>query len=66
MARAGAAMHGRDFVTPQDVKDIAVPALAHRVSLRPELWVQRIRSDDVVRECMARVVVPTSEPLPPA
>jgi MoxR-like ATPase len=63
LARAGAAMRGRDFVTPQDVKDIAVPALAHRVSLRPELWVQRIRSEDVVRDCMGRVVVPTSAPV---
>jgi MoxR-like ATPase len=61
MARAGAAMQGRDFVTPQDVKDVAIPALAHRISLRPELWVQRIRSEDVVRDCLARVVVPAAE-----
>jgi MoxR-like ATPase len=62
LARAGAAMQGRDYVTPQDVKDIAVPALAHRISLRPELWVQRIRNEDVVRECLGRVVVPAAEP----
>ena len=35
--------HGRDFVTPDDVKAVAVPALAHRLTLRPELWVQRVR-----------------------
>ena len=39
---------GRDFVTPDDVKAVAVPALAHRLTLRPELWVQRLRPDDVV------------------
>jgi MoxR-like ATPase len=66
LARASAAMHGRDFVTPQDVKDIAAPALAHRLSLRPELWVQRIRSEDVVRDCLERVIVPTSEPAHPS
>ena len=41
LARCRAALHGRDFVLPDDVKAIAVPALAHRLVLRPELWVQR-------------------------
>ena len=41
---------GRDYVTPEDVKAVAVPALAHRLTLRPELWVQRISAEDVVRE----------------
>ena len=49
VARCKAVLAGRDFVTPDDVKAVAVPALAHRLSLRPELWVQRIRADDVVR-----------------
>ena len=40
LARAGAAMAGRDFVTPEDVKRVAVPALAHRLVLRPEQWVR--------------------------
>ena len=48
LARARAALDGRDFVTPDDVKAVAVPALAHRLTLRPELWVQRIRGEDVV------------------
>ena len=39
---------GRDYVTPEDVKAVAVPALAHRISLRPELWVRRVTSADVV------------------
>jgi MoxR-like ATPase len=44
---------GRDYVTPEDVKDVAVPALAHRLSLRPELWVRRVTGDDVVAEILA-------------
>src|SRR5712691_5991963 len=47
LARAHAALRGRDFVTPEDVKAVAVPALAHRLMLRPELWVQRVRPEDV-------------------
>jgi MoxR-like ATPase len=48
LSRAKAALDGRDFVVPEDVKAVAVPALAHRLMLRPELWVQRVRGEDVV------------------
>ncbi|MGH7641515.1 MAG: AAA family ATPase [Candidatus Dormibacteria bacterium] len=58
MARARAALAGRDFVVPDDIKSVAVPALSHRLSLRPELWVQRINAEDVVRECLATVPTP--------
>jgi MoxR-like ATPase len=58
LARAKAACDGREFVVPDDVKAIAVPALAHRLTLRPELWVQQVSSDDVVQECLDRVPVP--------
>ena len=52
LSRCRAALHGRDFVLPDDVKAIAVPALAHRLVLRPELWVQQITAEDVVREVL--------------
>jgi MoxR-like ATPase len=58
LSRARAALDGRDFVTPDDVKAVAVPALAHRLTLRPELWVQRIRGDDLVREALDSVPTP--------
>jgi MoxR-like ATPase len=58
LARARAAVAGRDFVTPDDVKAVAVPALAHRLTLRPELWVQRVRGEDVVREALETVPTP--------
>ena len=53
LSRAKAALAGRDFVVPEDVKAIAIPALAHRLTLRPELWVQRVRGEDVVAEALA-------------
>jgi MoxR-like ATPase len=61
LSRAKAAVAGRDFVVPEDVKAIAVPALAHRLTLRPELWVQRIRSEDVVAEALETVPTPPAE-----
>jgi MoxR-like ATPase len=62
LSRARAALSGRDFVTPEDVKAVAVPALAHRLTLRPELWVQGARVDQVVGECLATVAVPVGQP----
>ena len=61
LARAKAALAGRDFVVPEDVKAVAVPALAHRLTLRPELWVQRVRGDDVVEEALRAVPTPRAE-----
>jgi len=61
LSRAKAALAGRDFVVPEDVKAIAVPALAHRLTLRPELWVQRIRGEDVVAEALESVPTPPAE-----
>jgi MoxR-like ATPase len=64
LSRAKAALAGRDFVTPEDVKAVAVPALSHRLILRPELWVQRVRPEDVVRESLETVPAPSAEDLP--
>jgi MoxR-like ATPase len=61
LARARAALDGRDFVVPDDVKSIAVPALAHRITLRPELWVKRVAAGDVIGECLASVTAPVVE-----
>ncbi len=61
LARCRAALAERDFVTPDDVKSVAVPALAHRLVLRPELWVQRRSGEDVVREVLEEVRTPSTE-----
>jgi MoxR-like ATPase len=61
LARGRAALVGRDFVSPDDVKSVAIPALAHRLVLRPELWVQRRSGEDVVREILDEVPTPATE-----
>ena len=61
LSRARAALEGRDFVVPDDVKAVAGPALAHRLSLRPELWVQQVRAEDVVAERLETVPTPPAE-----
>ena len=61
LARARASLHGRDFVKPDDVKYVAVPALAHRLTLSPELWVQRTDPAEIVRSIVASVPVPVSD-----
>ncbi len=58
LARAHAALADRDYVLPDDVKKFAVPALAHRLILSPELWSKRITSIDVVESILRRVPVP--------
>jgi MoxR-like ATPase len=58
LARARAALEGRDFVVPDDVKAVAVPALAHRLVLRPELWVRRVDAADVVQRVLDDVPTP--------
>src|SRR5487761_225660 len=62
--RAMAALRGRDFVVPEDVKGVAVAALGHRLSLRPELWVRGMRGDDVVRACLDQVPTPATQVTP--
>jgi len=59
-SRALAVLRGRDYVVPEDVKDVGVAALAHRLTLRPETWMQRVSADDVARAVLAEVPVPTS------
>jgi MoxR-like ATPase len=62
LSRCRAALQGRDYVIPEDVKAVAVPALAHRLTLRPELWVQRVSGEDLVREALDSVPTPSAEP----
>ncbi|HET7758792.1 MAG TPA: MoxR family ATPase [Gaiellaceae bacterium] len=64
LSRCRAAVHGRDYVIPDDVKAVAVPALAHRLALRPELWVQRLRPDDIVAGLLDEVPTPAAQPAP--
>jgi len=58
VARAYALINHRDYVTPEDVKAVAVPALAHRVTLRPELWMRNLSPVDVISDVLASVAAP--------
>ena len=64
LARARAVMAGRDFVVPEDVKDVAVPALAHRITLRPEMWLRRVDPSFVVEEVLNATPAPASGAMP--
>ncbi len=68
LARGQALLHQRDYVVPDDIKQIAVPALAHRITLRPELWVRQVSADDIVSRLLAGVPTPRTDPraAPPA
>ena len=57
-SRAWAAMHGRSYVLPHDVKAMAVPCLAHRLLLLPDQWVRGVRQGQVVNEVLQTVPAP--------
>ena len=58
LSRARAILEGRDYVLPDDVKRFAVPALAHRLILRPELWSKRISPQEIVTRILDQTSVP--------
>ena len=57
--RARAAASGRDFATPDDLKSVAIPALAHRVMVRPEAASRGLTAEQAIREILGSVTVPT-------
>ena len=63
VARALAVLRGRDYVVPEDVKAVAAPVLAHRIQLRPELWMSDASAEQVVATVLSSVPTPaTLEP----
>ncbi len=61
LARARALLLGRDYVIPEDVKALATAAVAHRITLRPEMWVRKIQGADVIAELLHRLPVPRTQ-----
>ena len=57
--RAAAALRGRDFVTPDDIKTIAALALAHRIILKPEHQIKGLEAEEVIQTILREVPVPT-------
>lgn len=58
LTRALAAIEGRDYVLPDDVKELAVPALAHRLILSPDLWAKKLTATDVIETIIRTTAVP--------
>ena len=57
-ARALAVISGRDYVLPEDVKEVAPAVLAHRITVRPELWMSSVTGGSVVGDVLGRVPAP--------
>jgi MoxR-like ATPase len=66
LARGAALVDGRDFVTPDDVKRMAVAALGHRITVKAELWVRNVTGDAVVQEVLGTVPTPAVRPSRPS
>ncbi|MFI2649429.1 MULTISPECIES: MoxR family ATPase [Micromonospora] len=64
LSRVRAVLTNRDYVVPEDVKAVAVPALAHRITLRPEMWLRRVDPSFVVGEVLESTPAPASGALP--
>lgn len=58
LSSARAAMQGRDYVIPDDVKTVVVPALAHRLILAPDPWIKGVKPESIVESIMKGVPVP--------
>jgi MoxR-like ATPase len=63
LSRAMAVIDGRDYVTPEDVKEIAVPVLAHRLTLTTQAWAADLAAETVVEQILASVPGPASAPV---
>ncbi|CAI1492626.1 MULTISPECIES: MoxR family ATPase [Thermococcus] len=61
LSRAYAAIEGRDYVIPDDVKAVAVPALSHRLILKRELWYTKVSQESVMEKLLEKVPVPKFE-----
>ena len=59
-AQALAALRGRDYVLPDDIKTLAVPVLAHRMILREEERLRGTRQEDVMKQIMGQIPVPVA------
>ncbi|HEY3733420.1 MAG TPA: MoxR family ATPase [Streptosporangiaceae bacterium] len=61
LARGHAVLEGREFVAPEDIKAVTVAALAHRLVLRPEMWVRQVTGEAIVTEILGQLPVPRAQ-----
>ena len=57
-AKGYAALRGRDFVTPEDIKEAAIPVLRHRVIVTPEREMEGISSQEVIQQIIESIEIP--------
>jgi MoxR-like ATPase len=60
-SQAMAAIRGRNFVQPDDVKKVMEPVMSHRLILRPESRLRKMTTDQILQEILAEIAVPTIE-----
>ena len=61
LSRAYATLEGRDYVIPDDIKKVAIPALSHRLILKRELWYTRVSQEMVMGKMLEKIPVPKFE-----
>lgn len=61
LSKAHAAFYGRDYVVPDDVKNVALPALSHRIILKAESRVRGVKPEEVINDIISKTSVPTVE-----
>jgi MoxR-like ATPase len=57
-SKANAAIMGRDFVTPEDIIEIAIPVMRHRIILTPEKEMEGISADELIKDIISKIEVP--------
>jgi MoxR-like ATPase len=63
LSKAHAAFYGRDYVVPDDIKNVVYPALVHRIILKPEARVSGVKPEDIIKDILTNTPVPTVEPV---
>jgi len=63
LSKAHAAFYGRDYVVPDDIKNVVFPALVHRIILKPEARVSGVKPEDIIKDILNNTPVPTVEPV---
>ena len=58
LSMARGAIHGRDYITPDDVKAVVIPSLAHRLILQPDPWIKGVRAEQVLERILMEIPVP--------
>jgi MoxR-like ATPase len=61
LSRATAALAGRDFVTPEDVKAVAAPALSHRLLLKSGTWLAGTKAEEIIRGILDETKAPRAQ-----